>query len=485
MGQHDDGADVTKFTTRVFKTLQETKDKWIGVYAQKLKDSPYETEETLKKRFTTYQGWKDFCTENHLGDAFMDAAAKVLGLHVQGTTLSARKTVEGYVDMTPAAVAPGVLSKARVGRVAFDVGVRNAVHEAAKPEDASMRATRALVLMSPPGAGKTYAAYTARSGQQKLEQADGELAYELVTAYVGFDRDLPLQPREERWLKEEGTTSLSVEERKERINEMLARRLLAVVLGLVKAAEGDLKRLDTANDVQRCTLPLDFWCGFVESEHFAISEEQALAELKNQLVRLKALSPEKMVVLLVVVDEAHLLDKIVPPIPAEGTGGAHFALRYLRSLQRDMRRTGVMILPMAVGLNADVSLGQATEGTNIVLRAEGEVMLKREEFRDFAIGLLNKHEVGKPEWHDIFQALFYPQVHKLLETYENAENTMRNLWTQSSECDIRNVAHAMQLLEASANGAYVVNEDIPIPSCAVVTIKAVHVWRWTTTTTCS
>eukprot|EP01059_Diplonema_ambulator_P034211 TRINITY_DN754_c0_g1_i6.p1 TRINITY_DN754_c0_g1~~TRINITY_DN754_c0_g1_i6.p1 ORF type:complete len:432 (+),score=93.04 TRINITY_DN754_c0_g1_i6:88-1296(+) len=353
--------------------------------------------------------WKNLCKDLKLTPTFAIGSAKELGLQ-EGTTPSTRKeaSIEGYKNMAQAAVAPDVRTEKRVGRVEFDVKMRGAINEIIVTDKGeriteipNMQATRSLVLLNASGVGKTYAATTARTGQQHLETDEGDLAYELVTAYVGFNSDFDLQPGDSVDLEQAKTSAMQ----EKCVRELIARRLLAVVRGLVNAADEDLRNLDTENGVQKCSLPSEFWGSFVKSVDFAISEEQARDELEEQLKHLKTLSQDKMLVLLVAVDEAQELDRLVAPDQQEGTGGARFALRYLRVLQQDCyNATSVLVLPMAIGINPEVSLGPQTTGKNIVLEGEGVVMLTHEDFKTLALDLL--HRAPETEYHAYFQALF-------------------------------------------------------------------------------
>eukprot|EP01059_Diplonema_ambulator_P034205 TRINITY_DN754_c0_g1_i10.p1 TRINITY_DN754_c0_g1~~TRINITY_DN754_c0_g1_i10.p1 ORF type:complete len:419 (+),score=96.57 TRINITY_DN754_c0_g1_i10:56-1312(+) len=406
----DDEATALDFVNVVnIKGKLKLNKKAIVSHAKAFTDAGFDTVDTIRCLNNTYEKWKASCAEMGMNYAFRLAGAEVLGLQ-KGTTPGTRKeaSIEGYKNMAQAAVAPDVRTEKRVGRVEFDDEIRRAIDGITATDKReritkilNLQATRSLVLLNASGVGKTYAATTARTGQQHLETDEGDLAYELVTAYVGFNSDFDLQPGDSVDLEQAKTSAMQ----EKCVRELIARRLLAVVRGLVNAADEDLRNLDTENGVQKCSLPSEFWGSFVKSVDFAISEEQARDELEEQLKHLKTLSQDKMLVLLVAVDEAQELDRLVAPDQQEGTGGARFALRYLRVLQQDCyNATSVLVLPMAIGLNPEVSLGPQTTGKNIVLEGEGVVMLTHEDFKTLALDLL--HRAPETEYHAYFQALF-------------------------------------------------------------------------------
>ena len=90
---------------------------------------------------------------------------------------------------------------------------------------------------------------------------------------------------------------------------------------------------------------------------------------------------QKPLALLVAVDEGQKLDVVAGCEPDdEDGGGARWALRVLRELQRTALSCGVALLPICTGINPEVSLRDDTDGMNMVLGEAGEVVMLPDEW---------------------------------------------------------------------------------------------------------
>ena len=140
--------------------------------------------------------------------------------------------------------------------------------------------------------------------------------------------------------------------------------------------------------------------------------------IKSRAEALQRLAKKKLA-LLVVVDEAQDLDKLLAPTGEDG--GARCALRLLRELQRRLfNATGgnVVALPLAIGIRPEVSFVQGTEGKLVAVGLKGdEALLRREDFYVFAHSIFDRiPSLARlsPNGKTFLASLHYPHVRSLV-----------------------------------------------------------------------
>ena len=267
-----------------------------------------------------------------------------------------------------------------------------------------MQASLSLVLACGSGVGKTYATQTARYGSLRLQELLQEEAgdrvedcpHDLYSAYIGFNTNDPLRSDEAEYMERMRSA--------EAVAVVVLTRLLAWLAPFVASfcPEGKAYRPEGKGED---------WDAVVQPQ-YPVAEAAAAAMpyanmhgdttatrdllLEKVEVCLRALADareaagQKPLALLVAVDEGQKLDLLegCEPCNTDG-GGARWALHVLRELQSRALPCGVALLPICTGINPEVSLGHNTDGANIVLDSEREVVMLPDDWMSFCKGRLD------------------------------------------------------------------------------------------------
>ena len=245
----------------------------------------------------------------------------------------------------------------RVGREGFDLEVAEVVEGLLASPPLEMQQTVSLVLCTASGVGKTFATLSFRHGAQSIGAP-----FEAVCAYIGLNQSWPLAGGETEFI----STAVRVDDvaAEKAVRKVVMQRLLLVLDGVCKT--GSLNELDAA-DHHAQLMPHPSSTVHRPYDFSPVDCGQVQAEILDRLGRLAARESRPLVVL-VALDEAQLLDALVPSERDKNSGGARFALRAMRVLQLAVHGTHgsrVLLLPIATGIQAKTSLGTRTNGTNV------------------------------------------------------------------------------------------------------------------------
>ena len=246
----------------------------------------------------------------------------------------------------------------------------------------------ALVLRSGSGVGKTYATQTARYGSLRLQEKRKEEAeqqkqpyedcpYDLYSAYIGFNVGESLQSEEVKYMQRMRSA--------EGVAVVVLTRLLAWLAAFVASfcPEGEAwVRPEAWDAVMQPQYPVAE--AAIAAMPYAKMHDDTTDATRDLLLKkvegcLRALADarkaagQKPLALLVAVDEGQKLDELEGCEPDSTGGGARWALHVLRELRRTALSCGVALLPICTGMNPEVSLGDSTDGKNVVLEPEKRV----------------------------------------------------------------------------------------------------------------
>ena len=335
----------------------------------------------------------------------------------------------------------------RHGRQVFDVRVHNAMKGQLDNfgTAGSLQQSVALVLRSGSGVGKTYATQTARYGSLRLQEKRKKEAeqqnkpyedcpYDLYSAYIGFNASEPLKSEEREYiqrmcpaeadpLRSDETKSIEREKLANTVAVVVLTRLLAWLAPFVASfcPEGKADRPEGENwdavmqpqylvaDAAVAAMPY----AKMHGDTTTVTRRLLLEKVE---VCLRALADarkgQKPLALLIAVDEGQKLDEVAGCVPDDKGGGARWALRVLRELQRTAWLHCVALLPICTGINPEVSLLDGTDGKNVVLEEAGAVVMLPNEWRDYCEEHLGKKTQGitdRPAVH-AFYALLWPRA---------------------------------------------------------------------------
>ena len=334
----------------------------------------------------------------------------------------------------------------RHGRQVFDERVdedmKGQMHEIGTMR--SLQLSVALVLRSGSGVGKTYATQTARYGSLRLQEKRKEEAeqhkqpcedcpYDLYSAYIGFNVGESLQSEEEEYMQRMRSA--------EGVAVVVLTRLLAWLAAFVASfcPEGEADRPEGKGedwdavmqpqypvaDAAVAAMPYAKMHGDTTATRDLLlgKVEGCLRALANA----RKAAGQKPLALLVAVDEGQKLDKLEGCEPYENGGGARWALHVLRELQRTALSCGVALLPICTGINPEVSLGDGTDGMNMVLREAGAVVMLPNEWRDYCeehLGKKTKLFSSRPAVH-AFYALLWPRARHVATIAEGPSTVLK------------------------------------------------------------
>ena len=341
--------------------------------------------------------------------------------HRAAASSSTPKTVDEILEASAKVefkVPPRAVGR-RIGRGGFDTEVHDVIRECAPITNQD---SKALVLMSASGVGKTFATMTFRACSQRMSPRP---PYECLTIYLGLNQGWCLTSQERAYLEavEKGKGFLEVE------RVLLQRLLIALDFTLTKC-QGDLNRLnEVRHDGQKIPLPKRGIIPF-SSEIDMESVKEAIYERVSSLLELcpKRESGYRLVVL-VALDEAQLLDELISPSEKryKKSGGARYGLRVLRQLQvlaYEETEQQCLLLPIATGIRPTVSLSSRTEGENICVgtKEDDAAHVSFDHFRTIVYEHIKKllrgskfpkFNVGKAV--TLLTAAFYPCVRDMQE----------------------------------------------------------------------
>ena len=284
----------------------------------------------------------------------------------------------------------------------------------------------ALVLACGSGVGKTYVTQTARYGSLRLQELLQEEAgdrvedcpHDLYSAYIGFNTNDPLRSDEAEYMERMRSA--------EAVAVVVLTRLLAWLAPFVASfcPEGKAYRPEGKGED---------WDAVVQPQ-YPVAEAAAAAMpyanmhgdttttrrlvLEKVEVCLRALADareaagQKPLALLVALDEGQILDELKGCEPDDkDRGGARWALRVLRELQTKALPCGVALVPICTGI-PEVSLRDDTDGANIVLDSEREVLMLPDDWMSFCKGQLDGLIPTGPERRAVgaFYALLWPRA---------------------------------------------------------------------------
>ena len=312
----------------------------------------------------------------------------------------------------------------------------------------SLQLSVALVLRSGSGVGKTYATQTARYGSLRLQEKRKEEAvqqkqpyedcpYDLYSAYIGFNVGESLQSEEEEYMQRMRSA--------EGVAVVVLTRLLAwlaafrpegedwdaVVQPQYPVADAAVAAMPYAKMHGDTTATRDLLLGKVDGCLRALADARKAAG-------------QKPLALLVAVDEGQKLDELAGCEPDSKGGGARWALRVLRELQRTALSCGVALLPICTGSNPEVSLRDGTGGKNVVLGEAGAVVMLPDEWKDFCEERLGKKTEGfvcRPAVH-AFYALLWPRARHVANITSIEQLQTEQAALVSGGCDARAVLKA-------------------------------------------
>ena len=307
----------------------------------------------------------------------------------------------------------------RVGRHQFDVSVFENCEKLLSKKSLSTQESVALVNQCASGVGKTFAGATFRRGQLNLRNPS--VTYEPVCAYLGLNQNFLLTGREERALSKAASASAY-----EVVKSLVLQRFGFILHGLLQelrtppGLQEGFKVLDGADGgwVQRMPVPKDCYEFEQDVEH--VTDDSA--HLLSMLCDMQCIATKRLVVL-VVLDEAQKLDQYIPPSAL--SGGARLALGILRQLQVAVynKTDGrVLLMPLATGIDAEVSLALGpTEGENKVMgHRDDEALLNPVDFTTLFRNVVADCSVGLPQkeadaFVNVLSAAYYPHVRPMLE----------------------------------------------------------------------
>ena len=281
----------------------------------------------------------------------------------------------------------------------------------------SLQLSVALVLRSGSGVGKTYATQTARYGSLRLQEKRKEEAeqqkqpyedcpYDLYSAYIGFNVGERLKSEEEEYMQRMRSA--------EGVAVVVLTRLLAWLAAFRPEGEdwdAVVQPQYPVADAAVAAMPYAKMHGDTTVATRRLLLEKVEGCLRALADARKA-AGQKPLALLVAVDEGQELDELAGCEPDSKGGGARWALRVLRELQRTALSCGVALLPICTGINPEVSLGDGTGGKNVVLGEAGAVVMLPNEWKDFCEERLGKKTEGfvcRPAVH-AFYALLWPRA---------------------------------------------------------------------------
>ena len=308
---------------------------------------------------------------------------------------------------------PPEANRRRIGRGGFDTEVHENIGECAPTTN---QKSKALVLMSASGVGKTFATMTFRACSRRMSPRP---PYECLTIYLGLNQGWALTSQELAFMDavKKGKGFHEVE------CVLLQRLLIALDVTLTKC-QGDLSRLnEVGHDGQKIPLPRDA----ISTVQFfnAIDVDSVKGAICERLGSLVDLCPRKgrrRLVVLVALDEAQLLDDSISP--CKKGGGARYGLRVLRQLQvlayKETKRQ-CLLLPIATGIRPTVSLSSRTEGenTSVGQSKDDAAHVSEGDFRTIVRNHIKKLRrrtkvpVGKVV--TLLSTAFYPCVRNMLE----------------------------------------------------------------------
>eukprot|EP01059_Diplonema_ambulator_P019554 TRINITY_DN329_c0_g1_i3.p1 TRINITY_DN329_c0_g1~~TRINITY_DN329_c0_g1_i3.p1 ORF type:complete len:860 (+),score=109.25 TRINITY_DN329_c0_g1_i3:37-2580(+) len=348
----------------------------------------------------------------------------------------------------------------RVGRLGFDRAIIERVDE----PPLTVQLSRALVLMSGSGVGKTYAPLTARSGQQQLKKRDdttGVCNFELITAYIGFNCNVGLTGIEREYLIDDWG-----KKRDHLIPVMVGRRLYVTLCALLNTVNSEevsgaspFAPLEgKESPVQRCVTQIDALPKLTEAWVEDSVADLLKKRIIGKLVDLGEKTSAPLLVVLVALDEAQMLDAFTYEKGQKTPWGARLALRYLRQLQVEaFKGTNhkVMLLPLATGINPVSNISTDTEGRNIVLHHNDEVLVNRKDFKAFSEVVFKDAQLEPKEAWNAYQAAIWPRVRELVRTKRNPVISQRGpSLIAGYDCE--------SIIFAAASGKYLKNGAIPL-----------------------
>ena len=232
---------------------------------------------------------------------------------------------------------PPHADRRRIGRDGFDTEVHDVIRRCVPTTNQD---SKALVLMSASGVGKTFATMTFRACSRRMSPPP---PYECLTIYLGLNQGWGLERKERHHMEGKGF---------DEVQRVLLQRLLIALDVTLTKCQGDLNRLnEEGHDGQKIPLPRSTIPFFSE-----IDVDSVRKAIYARLRSLLELCPQResgyLLVVLVALDEAQLLDDFITPGEEEG-GGARYGMRVLRQLQvlaYEATDRQCLLLPIATGI---------------------------------------------------------------------------------------------------------------------------------------
>ena len=273
---------------------------------------------------------------------------------------------------------PPRADRRRIGRGGFDTEVHDAI---SKCDPTTNQDSKALVLMSASGVGKTFATMTFRACSKRMSPPP---PYECLTIYLGLNQGWDLEQNERAHMRGKDFDEVEC---------VLLQRLLIALDVTLTECQGDLNRLNVKkHDGQKIPLPQLGAVQFFSEVDVASVKGAIYARLGSLLELCPKRESGKRLVVLVALDEAQFLDDFIPP--DEEGGGARYGLRVLRLLQvlaYEATKRQCLLLPIATGIRPTVSLSSLTEGDNICVgtKEDDAAHVSFEDFRTIVRNHIN------------------------------------------------------------------------------------------------